>query len=216
MLVRIYRIFVVAPAKDIWAGILDYLTFLYRFSLNTLLCREVIGKSVDDIAIEAFKIFKFLIFCILANLTINEAFGNRDSDLIREMKSESSYLLFFIVSFLLCFYLAAAYSALRKNEYLKVVISRDWLLTMMIATVIFQVTGVLNPGESSQIEIEDTISTDLAGLAFSYLLLFIFQFRRMLRSKLVRWFDIFFCLICFSLFIFLLICKAAIIQLLIS
>jgi hypothetical protein len=117
---------------------------------------------------------------------------------------------------LLCYYLAAIYSTLRKNEYFKVVISRDWLLTMMITTIIFQLTGVLNPSGSSEAEIEDIITSDLAGLAFSYLALFLFQFYRMIRARLIRWYDFFFCLVSFSLYIFLLICKGVVIQLLIS
>ena len=216
MLIRICTIFFIEPLKELWKGIVDYGIYLYRFSVNALLCKDVADKSIDDIALEAFKIFKFLIFCILANLTINEAFFDRDSNLLHELKSESAYLLFFIFSFLLCYYLAAAYFAIRKNEPLKVVISRNWLLTMMITTLIFQLTGVLNPGESSQKEIEEIIGNDLAGLAFTYLILFVFQFTRMLRAQLAKWYDALFCIISFALYIFLLICKAVVIQLLIS
>ena len=216
MLVRICIIFFIAPLKELWRAIFEYIAYLYRFSINALLCKDVLNKSIDDIALEAFKIFKFLVFCILSNITINDILFDRNSNLLNEIKSESSYLLFFILSFLLCYYLAAIYSTLRKNEYLKVVIARDWLLTMMITTIIFQLTGVLNPSGSSEAEIEDIITSDLAGLAFSYLALFLFQFYRMIRARLIRWYDFFFCLVSFSLYIFLLICKGVVIQLLIS
>lgn len=74
MLVRICIIFFIAPLKELWRAIVDYVAYLYRFSINALLCKDVLNKSIDDIALEAFKIFKFLVFCILSNININDIF----------------------------------------------------------------------------------------------------------------------------------------------
>ncbi len=184
--------------------------------MNALFCKDVEDKSTDDIAREAFKILKSIIFLIIANLAINDVFFNQSSNVLHEIKSESAYLLFFIITFFICYYVSATYSLIRKNQYLKIIVTRNWLLTMIIATIIFQLTGVLNPNGISKIEMEDTITSGLTGIIFSYLIFFIFQFYQILRSKFAKWYDIFFYFASFSLYIFLLIIKAVVIQMLIA
>lgn len=216
MIAQIIKVFFLTPLNQFKKTFFGYSFYLYQFCVNALLCKDVENKSTDDIAREAFKIFKFIIFLIIANLAINDVFFNQSSNVLHEIKSESGYLLFFIITFFICYYVSATYSFLRNNQYLKIIITRNWLLTMIIATIIFQLTGVLNPNGICKIEMEDTITSGLTGIIFSYLIFFIFQFYQILRSKFAKWYDVFFYFGSFSLYIFLLIFKAVVIQMLIA
>ena len=212
MLVKTCNLFFINPIKDVWSSIKNYIRFLIGFMMDVLLCRGVLNVTEDQLLEEAFKIFKFLIFCILANLAINEAFYDLNSDLLHEIKSESAYLAFFIVSFILCYYFGWGYGKITNNTVPKVMAVRVWLMIALITTILLQLTGILNPGHSSKSEIDQIIVSDIAGMIVGCGLLFIFQFYRLYRVGVAKWYDAIFYATCYSLYIILLSIKSTLIQ----
>ena len=216
MLIKTCKLFFIDPLRGVWSSIKEYTRFLRVFLFDTLLCRDVLHVTEDQLLIEAFKLFKFLIFCILANLAINEAFFDLNSDLMNEITSESAYLVFFVLRFVLCYYLGWIYEKLTGSSAHKVVAVRLWLMTTFVATVLFQLTGIMNPGQAAKAKIEEAIISDLAIMISAYALLFLFQFLRLYRARIVRWHDVIFYLAFYCICIFLLSIKSGLIQTLIS
>jgi uncharacterized membrane protein YozB (DUF420 family) len=89
-------------------------------------------------------------------------------------------------------------------------------MTTFVATVLFQLTGIMNPGQAAKAKIEEAIISDLAIMISAYALLFLFQFLRLYRARIVRWHDVIFYLAFYCICIFLLSIKSGLIQTLIS
>ena len=74
MLFRSFQLFFVQPLKEIVHAIKSHVIFIYDFFINSITCKNCTSKTAEDLTNEGFMVFKFIIFCIIANIGINEAF----------------------------------------------------------------------------------------------------------------------------------------------
>lgn len=216
MLYRSFQLFFLSPLKDIVDILKSYIIFIYNFFIETLTSKNIRKKSEEELANEAFKIFKFIIFFILTNIGVNEAFLDINSDLLEEIKSEVVYLLFFYITFILCYYIFYLYGKLVKNSIHTIILSSNWLLVMVATTIVFQLTGILNPDRIPKTVLSDLMNKDVLWTILVYFVVLIIQIYRLYKSQIIRWFDILFYILSWFIFSFFLIIKGVIIQDLIS
>lgn len=216
MLYRSFQLFFVNPLKEIADAIKSHIIFIYNFCINSVTCKNCTLKTDEDVANEGFMVFKFILFCIITNMAINEAFLDINSDLFKEMLSQIVFLLFFYISFTLCYYIFYLYGKLVKNSVHTIILSCNWLIVMVATTIVFQLTGILNPNRISQTGFSELMSIDILWTILVYLVVLVVQMYRLYKKQIIKWFDIFVYLISWVIFSFLLIVKGVIIQGLIS
>lgn len=216
MLYRSFQLFFVQPLKEIADAIKSHVIFIYNFCINSITCKNCTLKTDEDVANEGFMVFKFILFCIITNMAINEAFLGINSDLFKEMQSQIVFLLFFYISFTLCYYLFYLYGKLVKNSVHTIILLSNWLIVMVATTIVFQLTGILNPNRSSQNGSSDLITIDILCTILVYFLVLVVQMYRLYKTQIIKWFDVFAYLISWVIFSFLLIVKGVIIENLIS
>jgi hypothetical protein len=157
-------------------------------------------------------VFKFIIFCIIANIGINEAFFDINADLIKEIQTQIVYLLFFYVSFTFCYYIFYLYGKIVKNPVHTIILSSNWLIVMVATTIVFQFTGLLNPSHISQNGFSELMSIDILWTILVYFLVLVVQMYQLYKKQTIKWFDVFVYLISWVIFSLLLIVKGVIIQ----
>jgi hypothetical protein len=212
MLFRSFQLFFVQPLKEIVHAIKSHVIFIYDFFINSITCKNCTSKTAEDLTNEGFMVFKFIIFCIIANIGINEAFFDINADLIKEIQTQIVYLLFFYVSFTFCYYIFYLYGKLVKNPVHTIILSSNWLIVMIATTIVFQFTGLLNPSHISQNGFYELMSIDILWTILVYFLVLVVQMYQLYKKQVVKWFDVFFYLISWVIFSLLLIVKGVIIQ----
>jgi hypothetical protein len=168
--------------------------------------------SSEDLLHDAFKFFKILIFVIVVNISINEAYFNMNSDLLHEIRSEAAYLSFFYFGFLFFYYLGSLYKKITTNNIHKVWLIRNWLMLIFVTTIIFQLTGVLNPDQIKVKMLEDQITKDVVIVYVIFLGIAILQTFKLIRKAQIKWYDAGFYLLAYSSFFVLIIMKGLIVQ----
>jgi len=216
MLFRSFRLFFVQPFKEMVDAIKSHVIFIYNFFINSITCKNCTSKTEEDLTNEGFMVFKFIVFCIITNIGINEAFLDINADLIKEIVTQIVFLLFFYISFTLCYYIFYLYGKLVKNPVHTIILSSNWLIVMIATTIVFQFTGVLNPNQISQKGFSDLMSNDILCTLLGYFLLLAVQVYQLYKKQVIKWFDVFVYLISWVFFSFLIIVKGVIIQMLIS
>ena len=94
MLSRSFQLFFVQPLKEMVYAIKSHVIFIYNFLINSITCKNCTSKTEEDLTNEGFMVFKFIIFCIIANIGINEAFFYINADLIKEIQTQMLNLCF--------------------------------------------------------------------------------------------------------------------------
>jgi hypothetical protein len=216
MLIKSFKIFFVNPVVEIWESLKSYTVFLYKFISNTVLLQGDLNVSEEDLLMNAFRIFRGLMFIILFNFSINEVFSNIDSDLSHELKSELGYLLFFYIEFILLYFLSSFYTYITKNKIHKSIILQNWLSIIMVATIIFQVTGVLNPGDKNKSDNYETVALDFIFIFIVMLFVFLFQVIKLIKCCQLKWHDSVFYFTVFIIFSSFIFFKALFIKYLIN
>jgi hypothetical protein len=212
MLFRSFQLFFVQPLKEMVFAIKSHVIFIYNFFINSITCKNCTSKTAEDLTNEGFMVFKFIIFCIIANIGINEAFFDINADLIKEIQTQIVYLLFFYVSFTFCYYIFYLYGKLVKNPVHTIILSSNWLIVMIATTIVFQFTGLLNPSHISQNGFYELMSIDILWTILVYFLVLVVQMYQLYKKQTIKWFDIFVYLISWVIFSLLLIVKGVIIQ----
>ena len=216
MLFRSFQLFFVQPLKEMVFAIKSHVIFIYNFLINSITCKNCTSKTEEDLTNEGFMVFKFIIFCIIANIGINEAFFGINADLIKDIQTQIIYLPFFYVSFTFCYYIFYLYGKLVKNPVHTIILSSNWLILMIATTVVFQFTGLLNPSHISQNGFSELMTIDILWTILVYFLLLAVKMYQLYKKQVVKWFDVFVYLISWVFFSFLLVVKGVIIQMLIS
>lgn len=216
MLFRSFQLFFVQPLKEMVDAIKLHVIFICNFFINSITCKNCTLKTEEDLTNEGFMVFKFIIFCIIANIGINEAFLDINADLIKEIQTQIVYLLFFYVSFTLCYYIFYLYGKLVKNPVHTIILSSNWLIVMVATTIVFQFTGILNPSHISQNGFSELMTMDILWTILVYFLILSVQLYQLHKKQIVKWFDVFAYLFSWIFFSFLLVVKGVIIQMLIS
>ena len=216
MLKRSFQLFLIEPLSDLWKGLASYLIFIYQYAIDFILIRNISDVSSENILQQAFKFFKIQIFIIVVNISINEIFLDKDSNLIHEFNSEIAYLSFFYISFLVYYYISALYIRFTSNIIHRVLVIRTWLMLIFILTIIFQLTGALNPDKLSEKIFLDLLSKDMLVVYLIFLLIKIYHVFKLIKRNQIKWYDSLFYIIIFASYLFLIIIKSIIIQKLLS
>lgn len=201
-----FRLFFLDPLIEIYQGLLSYLKFIFKFIIDTVFLKNISGKKPDDLLEETFKIFKTIIFLIIANIAINEIYNDIDSDLWHEFKSEGAYLAFFYISFLGIYYTCRLYEKLTSNNIHKVIVLRYLLFVVLATAFLYQVDGIMNPDIGRYELINDIAIKDLVSIFLIFSGMVLVHWIYLLMKKRIKWFDLFYYLVMTALiFLFIVI-----------
>lgn len=208
MLKQSFNLFFKKPLSDLQKLIFHYLIFLSNLFTDFLFLRNLSGISDDDLLKQTFKIFKLLILVIILNISIHEAVYEKNSDIFREICSETVYLFFFYCSFLLNYYLGRFYTKITSNSIHEVLISRVWIILMFIITIIFQASGSINIKLIDKEAFENMIIDESATAWIILGILGGVQIIRLILTKRIKWYDTFFYTFIYCLFALQMIIQA--------
>ncbi len=178
--------------------------------------RNISNVSKEDILQEAFKFFKLLIFFILINISINEIFLNKDSNMAHEFKSEIAYLSFFYISFLIYYYFSALYIKITSNIIHRVLVIRTWLMLIFTLTLFYQFSGALNPNKLNEKTFLDLLINDTLAVYSIFLVIEVYHIFKLIKTNQIKWYDSIFYIIVFASFLVFITIKSMIIQQLLS
>jgi hypothetical protein len=216
MIKKSFAVFISDPLRLLWSEIFSNFTFIYKFIIDYILMRNISNVSKEDILQEAFKFFKLLIFFILINISINEIFLNKDSDMVHDFKSEIAYLSFFYISFLIYYYFSAFYIKITSNTIHHVLVIRTWLMLIFTLTLFYQFSGALNPNNLNEKTFLDLLINDTLVVYSIFLVIEIYHIFKLIKTNQIKWYDSFFYLIVFASYLIFISIKSIMIQQLLS
>ena len=216
MIKKSFTLFVSEPLRHLWSEIFSYFIFIYKFIIDYILMRNISNVSKEDILQEAFKFFKLLIFFILINISINEIFLNKDSNMAHEFKSEIAYLSFFYISFLIYYYFSALYIKITSNIIHRVLVIRTWLMLIFTLTLFYQFSGALNPNKLNEKTFLDLLINDTLAVYSIFLVIEVYHIFKLIKTNQIKWYDSIFYIIVFASFLVFITIKSMIIQQLLS
>lgn len=204
MIKKSFTVFISDPIRHLWSDFFSSLAFIYQFIIDYILMRNMDNVSIEEILQQAFKFFKTLIFIIVVNISINEIFLDKDSNLVHEFLSEIAYLSFFFVSFLIYYYISAFYIKLTSNNIHRVLVFRTWLTLIFTLTLFFQLSGGLNPNKFNDKKFFDLLINDSVAVYFIFLIIEMYHIFKLIKRNQIKWYDsIFYIIIFASYFIFI-------------
>lgn len=212
MFIAAVKLFMINPLLELWHGIKSNFFFLVQYLQSAVMCLNISSVTKEECLQDVFKVFKLLIFCVLTNVAINEAFFDINSDIVNDLGKEALYFLFFYFTFIIVYYIGFVYGKIVKSDIPKVFLVQNWMLIMITTTIVLQSTGVLNPSKSIQKILSVRIAEGVGYVVLAYFFLLIFQYFKLLKGHLIKWYDIFFYIMTYGIFFVLIVIKGLLIE----
>jgi hypothetical protein len=204
MISKSFSLFFSNPLKELYQGFISQLKFIFEFTIDTALLRNITNKTSDDVLQETFKVLKIIIFIIVANIAFNEIFRNVDSNLWNDLKSEGLYLVFFYISFLALYYISRIYERITNTSIHTTIVSRYQLVVMLLTMIFFQVSGIMNADLNADLNadmnsyfikselVKELAMENLAIIFLLFCLLVVIQSFYLVKRNLIRRVDVLF------------------------